>query len=309
MATTDVLLMAYGAAGSLDEVEPYLADIRSGRPSSPELIAEVKRRYEQMGGRSPLLSITTGQAQALETLLNGASRGNFRVWIGMRHWHPFIHETVEKMVAEGVRRMVALCLTPYYSRLSMGAYFAKLNAAREASKALFETILIESWNDHPRLLDALAQVTREALERFPAAERGSVPVLFTAHSLPERILKEQDPYPGELLETAEGVAKRIGVSNWKIAYQSQGRTPEPWLGPEAGTVIRALAAEGGRNVLLAPIGFISDHMETLYDVDILYRDLAASLGMRLERAPSLNTSPILIEAMADLVLSRLPRGG
>ena len=312
-STIGVLLMAYGAAGSLEEVAPYLADIRAGRPPSPELVEEVKHRYRLMGGKSPLLEITRQQAAALEAHLNpGEARAlpwQFKVYIGMRHWHPYIKDTVAIMAKEGIRKIVAICLTPYYSRLSVGAYFKKLEEAQLAIDTLrlrrMEVIRVESWNDHPLLIKAIAEKVQKALDGFDAMVRKDVPILFSAHSLPSRILEEKDPYPQELNETIEAVMKRVGPNRWWFAYQSQGRTPEPWLGPEAGEVIHQLYQEGHRHLVMAPIGFISDHMETLYDVDILYRKQAESMGMRLERAESLNATPTFIEALADIVRETL----
>lgn len=299
-----VLLMAYGAANSIDEIEPYLADIRAGRPPSPELIKEVKHRYQVMGGESPLLEITRRQAQALETRLNGGAR-RFKVYIGMRHWHPYIKETVAAMAQEGIRKMVALCLTPYYSKMSVGAYYQKLEEAVAASGVAFEIVRVESWNDHPLLIEAIAQKISKALDRFQEDLRPKVPLLFSAHSLPERILAEKDPYPAKLHETVELVMKKIGPNPYRFAYQSRGRTPEPWLGPDASAVIDALYDQGHRHLVMAPIGFISDHMETLYDVDVMYRKQAESKGMRLERAESLNAAPTFIEAMASVVFAHL----
>ncbi|HTN44659.1 MAG TPA: ferrochelatase [Nitrospiria bacterium] len=303
-----VLLMAYGAAGSLDEIEPYLYDIRGGRPTSPQLVEVVKHRYQLMGGRSPLLEITMQQAAALEKRLNqGQTR--FKTYIGMRHWHPYIKDSVAVMAADGIREMVALCLTPYYSNLSVGAYYQKLDEAVSALSGAtggrFNIRRIESWNDHPRLIEAIAEKIGRALERFPADIREKVPVLFSAHSLPERILAEKDPYPQELHETIGLVMKKIGPYAWRFAYQSKGRTPEPWLGPDAADVINELHAQGHRHLLMAPIGFISDHMETLYDVDVMYREQCRSKGIQLERAESLNASPAFIETLAAVVLENL----
>jgi ferrochelatase len=299
-----VLLMAYGAAGSLDEIEPYLMDIRGGRPTSPQLVEEVKHRYQLMGGKSPLLEITKQQAGALEKVLN-QDRPRFKTYIGMRHWHPYIKDTVAAMAADGLREMVALCLTPYYSKLSVGAYFQKLDDAVTAAGAPFKIRRIDSWNDHPRLIEAIAEKIARALERFPSDIRKKVPLLFSAHSLPERILAERDPYPQELHETIELVMKKIGPYTWRFAYQSKGRTPEPWLGPDAADVIHELHAQGHRHLLMAPIGFISDHMETLYDVDVMYREQCRSKGIQLERAESLNASPAFIETLAAVVRENL----
>jgi len=296
--------MAYGAAGSLEEIEPYLKDIRGGRPVSPELIEQVRDRYRLMGGKSPLLEITKQQAAALEISLN-RNTGEFNVYIGMRHWHPYIQDTVGRMKADGIRKVTAVCLTPYYSRLSVGAYFQKLDEAVSSVEAAFKVRQIKSWNDHPKFIDAVADKVLSALNRFPPVVRDKVTLLFSAHSLPERILAEHDPYPEELNETIERVMKRVGPRPWRFAYQSKGRTPEPWLGPDVAEIIDELHSQGCRHLLMAPIGFISDHMETLYDVDIMYRQQCEAKGIHLERAESLNASPGLIDTLAAVVRENL----
>ena len=285
-----VLLLAYGGPGSLDDVEPYLQDVRGGRPTAPELVAEIKGRYARIGGRSPILERTEAQAQALGRALGPA----WPVYVGMRHWHPFIGETVERMVACGERRVVAIVLAPHYSALSVGAYEKKL---LDAARGRLDLALVRSWGDHPKFLEAVAERVRQALQRFPAP--GAVQVLFTAHSLPERILAAGDPYADELQASAAQVARLAGVGEWRFAYQSAGATPEPWLGPEAGAVMTELAATR-KNFLIVPIGFVSDHVEVLYDVDVAYRGLAERLGVRLERTDSLNDDPLLVAALADL---------
>ncbi len=285
-----VLLLAYGGPGSLDDVEPYLQDVRGGRPTAPELVAEIKGRYARIGGRSPILERTEAQAQALGRALGPA----WPVYVGMRHWHPFIGETVERMVASGQRRVVAIVLAPHYSALSVGVYEKKL---LDAARGRLELALVRSWGDHPKFLEAVAERVRQALQRFPAP--GAVQVLFTAHSLPERILAAGDPYADELQASAAQVARLAGVGEWRFAYQSAGATPEPWLGPEAGAVMTELAATR-KNFLIVPIGFVSDHVEVLYDVDVAYRGLAERLGVRLERTDSLNDDPLLVAALADL---------
>ena len=285
-----VLLLAYGGPGSLDDVEPYLQDVRGGRPTAPELVAEIKGRYARIGGRSPILERTEAQAQALGRALGPA----WPVYVGMRHWHPFIAETVERMVACGQRRVVAIVLAPHYSALSVGVYEKKL---LDAARGRLELALVRSWGDHPKFLEAVAERVRQALQRFPAP--GAVQVLFTAHSLPERILAAGDPYADELQASAAQVARLAGVGEWRFAYQSAGATPEPWLGPEAGAVMTELAATR-KDFLIVPIGFVSDHVEVLYDVDIAYRGLAERLGVRLERTDSLNDNARLVAALADL---------
>jgi len=285
-----VLLMAYGGPGSLDEVEPYLADVRGGRPTAPELVTEIKGRYARIGGRSPIRERTEAQARALERALGPA----WPVYVGMRHWHPFIAETVERIVAERGRRVVAIVLAPHFSTMSVGAYEKKL---LDAASGRLDLALVRSWGDHPKFLEAVAERVKQALQRFPAP--GAVQVVFTAHSLPERILAAGDPYADELRTSAAAVARLALVDEWRFAYQSAGATPEPWLGPEAGAVITELAPTR-KNFLIVPIGFVSDHVEVLYDVDVAYRGLAERLGARLERTDSLNDDPLLVAALADL---------
>ena len=299
-----VLLMAYGAAHSLDDIEPYLNDIRGGRTPSPELVEEIKSRYRLMGGRSPLFDITKDQASELEKALNKVGE-RFKVYIGMRHWHPYIKDTVATMAGDGVHKIIGLCLTPYYSKMSVGAYEAKLQEAIAQTGKEYDVIQIKSWNDHPLLIEALAEKVSMALDGFPRKDRDGVPILFSAHSLPERILRDQDPYPDELNETVELVMKKVGKNPFRFGYQSKGRTPEPWLGPDAATVIDELAAQGQKNLVMAPIGFISDHMETLFDVDVTYRKQCESKGIRLERAASLNTTPLFIQSMHSVIQEHL----
>ena len=294
---TGVLLMAYGGPNSLSDVEPYLFDVRGGRATPPEVVEEVRERYAQIGGHSPLLELTRAQANTLQRELGDG----YRVYVGMRHWHPYIQETMLQIARDGIEQLVALALAPHYSKMSIGAYMSK---AREARDALAPTLRIRevlSWNTHALFLDALAEKSVRALSRFAAAERANVEWIFSAHSLPERILRDQDPYPHELHETVEGLVARLGALHHQLAYQSAGRTREPWLGPDVGAVIDALAAQGRRNIIVQPVGFVCDHVEILYDVDIIYKRQAQRLGVHLERAESLNDSPKLIAALADIV--------
>jgi ferrochelatase len=288
-----VLLMAYGGPASLEEVAPYLLDVRGGRPTPPHLIAEIKSRYAQIGGRSPIREHTEAQAAAVAREFGGGER--FSVYVGMRHWHPYIKDTVERIVAAGHRRVVGIVLAPHYSAMSVGAYGQRL---AEAAAGRLETALVRSWGDDPLFLQAVAGRVTRALERFPSP--GAVQVLFTAHSLPERIVASGDPYPDELRASAAAVARLAGLAEWSFAYQSAGATSEPWLGPEAGAVMTQLAAKGHQAFLIVPIGFVCDHVEVLYDVDVMYRALAARLGVRLERTDSLNDDPLLARALAGL---------
>jgi ferrochelatase len=294
VAGVAVLVMAYGGPGSLEEVEPYLRDVRGGRPTSPEFAAEVKARYAAIGGRSPIRELTEAQARALGKALGRA----WPVYVGMRHWHPYIKETVDRIVADGHARVVALVLAPHYSAMSIGAYERKLV---EAAGGRLELALVQRWGAHPQFLEAVAGRVRRALQRFPAGR--AVQVIFTAHSLPERILATGDPYPDELQASAAAVGELVGLGTWRFAYQSAGATAEPWLGPEAGAVVTELAARGHRDVLIVPIGFVCDHVEILYDVDVAYRALADRLGVRLERTESLNDEPLFIAALERIVRS------
>ncbi len=238
-----VLVMAYGGPDKLEDVRPYLLDVRHYRPTSEELIHEITERYRQIGGRSPILDLTNAQADALQTALNADQDGDEQSWqvfVGMRHWHPFIKDVLADMAAAGQTRAVGLVMAPHYSRMSIGAYYQRV----EEAGAPVEVVAIERWHLLPGYLDALAERVRAALEKFPAEVRSEVPVIFTAHSLPEKILSWDDPYPQELRETVAAVAERITPQPHTFAYQSAAMTPDPWLGPDAGEVIARYAAEG-----------------------------------------------------------------
>ncbi|MEP7199757.1 MAG: ferrochelatase [Chloroflexota bacterium] len=294
---TGVLLMAYGGPNSLDDVEPYLLDVRGGRPTAPELVAEVRHRYALIGGRSPLLDLSNAQANALQRVLGD----RYCVYLGMRHWHPYIKETMARIAADGIEHLIAIALAPHYSKLSIGAYMRKVQEARDALTPNLRVSEVLSWSTHPLFLDALAEKSKRALEKFPMERRAEVEFIFSAHSLPERIVHDNDPYPHELQATVAGVVERLGSVRHQFAYQSAGSTREKWLGPDVGQVIAQLATRGKRNIIVQPVGFVCDHVEILYDVDIVYKQQAEKLGVHLERAESLNDSPLLIAGLADLV--------
>lgn len=301
MKTKGVLLMAYGSPETLDDVEEYFTHIRGGRKPSPEAVEELKERYRCIGGRSPLMEITQAQARALEQVLNADPDGTYRVYVGMKHWQPFIHETIERMAADGIERAAAIALAPHYSRMSVGAY---IEAAQEALKAHpLNVRFVESWHLQPTFIEAWTSRVRDALEKFGPEERDEVVVVFTAHSLPERILQWDDPYPRQLRETCEAVAGRVGLPNsrWKFAYQSASHTNEPWLGPDVLDVLDELAHQGAKSVLVCPIGFVADHLEVLYDIDVECREQAEELGLHLERTESLNDDPLFVRALAEIV--------
>ncbi|SFV04112.1 ferrochelatase [Alicyclobacillus macrosporangiidus] len=323
-----VLLMAYGTPASLDEVEAYYTHIRHGRPPTPELLADLKARYQAIGGVSPLNDITRRQAAALQARLDAIDGpGRWRVFLGMKHTRPFIQDIVREMAASGVKTAVTLVLAPHYSTMSVKSYqTAADQAAAEAGPRLWH---VDSWHLQPQFLQALAERVTAALARLsagapsdgavsdgrsaPSASDGTpggtpATVIFSAHSLPERILEADDPYPRQLRETGEAVARLAGVTDYTFAWQSAGRTDDRWLGPDILDVIRQLAGQGRRRLVVCPAGFVADHLEVLYDVDIDCQRLAAELGVQLVRTASLNDDPLFIAGLADVVRARAARG-
>jgi len=304
-----VLLMAYGGPEKLADVEPFLLDIRGGRPTPAELVEEIRERYAAIGGRSPLLEITRAQAAALQRRLNEEDgEVEWKTFVGMRHWHPYVAQAVEEMAEAGYADGVALCLAPQFSTMSIGAYFAKLDEALEgvAQKRRPALARVPSWGDHPTFLEAVAEKVELGLERFPADRRREVKVVFTAHSLPRRIVEAGDPYDDQLRATAEAVAGRAGQRvghplDWTFCYQSAGAGAVDWLGPPIEEVVPELSRAGHRDLLIAPVGFVADHVEVLFDLDVEARALAEAEGARLERTESLNTSPPFIRALAEVV--------
>jgi ferrochelatase len=299
--------MAHGSPDHLDDMAAYLQHVRGGRPTPQTLVDDIRGRYAQIGGRSPLLDLTRAQGNALEECLNADAR-RFRVYVGMRHWHPFIKDTVVQMVQDGIRRVVAVSMAPQYSPLSVGAYRRALETAQAELGASLEVTTVTSWHDHPGLLRAFAERVQEVCHQLSVEERAQLSVVFTAHSLPQRVLAEGDPYPHEVERTAAGVAGLLGLTTWEVAYQSQGATAEPWLGPMLDEVFARAAVDGQRALLVVPVGFVCDHVEILYDIDILAQKVAQEKGLRLMRTPSLNTSSTFIEALANVVESHMPDG-
>jgi ferrochelatase len=305
MTAAAVLLMAYGTPGSPEEIEPYYTDIRRGNPPPPELLADLVRRYEAIGGISPLAERTRAQADGLAHALEERAPGEVAVTIGLKHAEPRIEAGVDELVASGVRRFVGLVLAPHYSAGSVQQYLDRARARAAALDPAVEVLGIESWHLEPAYLDFLAEGVRTGLAELPARTK----VLFTAHSLPRRVVAGGDPYPEQLQETAEAVAERVGLvpwSTWAVAWQSAGRTPEPWLGPDVLEVLRDLAATGrAEGALVCPCGFVSDHLEVLYDLDIEARKRATDLGLAFARTPVLNDDPAVLGALADRVLALL----
>lgn len=295
-----VLLMAYGTPAALDQVGAYFTHIRGGREPSPEAVAHLRGRYERIGGTTPLLQIANDLAARLAASLDAAGRPR-RVYVGMKHWHPFIADVMRVMRDDGVRDLTAIVLAPHYSRLSVGAYRRAVDEAQRALGNPFSIRFVERWHDFPEFLDMMAALVRAGLARFPAESRASVSVVFTAHSLPVRIREWTDPYEHELLQSSAAVARRLGRRDWRFAWQSAGGTSEPWLGPDILDFLETLRAEGVRQVLQVPIGFVSDHLEVLYDIDIEAKAKAAALGMTLHRTELPNAGPELVRTLTAVV--------
>ena len=302
VSTEAVLLMAYGGPDRLDQVEAYYTDIRRGSAPPPELLEELLGRYRAIGGRSPLSRLVEAQRTALETEL--AVRGRpLRVYAGMRHIEPRIGAIVEEMAADGVERFVAIALAPQQSSNGAGYRRAVDAALSGLGPGAPWAIFVPSWYDQPHFIEALALTTREALTRFPDPAR--VRVVFTAHSLPARVVAAMDPYPDEVAGTAALVAEQLGLARYEVAFQSAGRTGEQWLGPDILAEIRRLAGAGVTELVVRPVGFVADHLEVLYDIDIEAQGAAREVGVRLERARSMNDDPIFISALADIAAAAL----
>lgn len=295
-----VLLLAHGGPDTLDDIEPFLTNIRGGRPTPSKLLEEVRERYRIIGGKSPLLEISRRQAQALEWQLN-AAHDRYGVYLGMRNWRPFIRDTMEEIHRHRISQLLAVCLAPQNSSRSVGLYFQHVRDAERQIGWEIPTAFIESWHTEPWLIEAFGDKFRQALIDFPDTAEEMPAVLFTAHSLPERILAEGDPYDKQVHETAAAVAARCGIDEYRFAYQSQGATSEAWLGPTVESVLDELARDGARRVLLVPIGFVADHVEILYDIDVAFHRYALQREILLRRTASLNDSPALIRALAALV--------
>ena len=294
---TAVLLLAHGTADSIDDIPEFMRYVTGGRPVPPQVIEEVRHRYSLIG-HSPMNEITARQGELLAQTLD------IPVYIGMRNWKPFIPDVVKKIASDGIEHVIAICLAPQNSRTSVGLY---RKAVEGESGPPFSLDFVESWHDHPLLVQAFAEKLRNGWSAVCLEIGASVPIIFTAHSVPQRTITEGDPYEIQTRETATLVAKVAGLSSetWAFAFQSQGMSGGAWLGPTVEDTISGLKAKGHPGVFVQPIGFLCDHVEVLYDIDIGFKDYAEKLGMRLWRAESLNESPALIDALADIVRDRL----
>ncbi len=285
---TGVLLMAHGTPSSLDEMPAYLRLVRGGRPPSDELVHEMRQNYAAIGGSSPLTSLTQDQARALRERLGP----DLPVVVGMRNWRPFIADAMRELLAAGVTRVIGIPLAPQFSVLSVGKYYDAADAALLPGMTL---VRVHSFAEHPLLVEAFA-------DRLESAQTsGDEEVVFTAHSLPRRVVMGGDRYAVEVARTARAIAARLGLRRYRRAFQSAGRTPEPWIGLDLGDLIRHRASRGARRMLIAPIGFVCDHTEILFDIDVQAAATARSVGVSVRRTESLNSSALFIAMLEDLV--------
>ncbi|MEK3794547.1 ferrochelatase [Paenibacillus sp. FSL R7-0204] len=299
-----VLVMSYGTPESLEDVEAYYTHIRRGNAPSAEQLKELKDRYKAIvGGVFPLRENTDRQVEALQAKLN-SGQIQYVCYQGLKHARPFIEDGVEAMVRDGITQAIGIVLAPHYSVMSVGTYIKRAKEKAEACGIHME--FVENYHMHPELIDVLSRRVTAKLDEFEetGASREEVRVLFSAHSLPERILAMGDPYRDQLLETSQAIAAQAGVESWQFTWQSAGRTAEPWLGPDILDTLRELAESQVKYVLSAPIGFVSDHLEVLYDLDIEAQQLASELDMRLLRIDSLNSDPAYMTVLSDVVRTK-----
>lgn len=298
---TAVMLMAYGTPRHRDEIEPYYTDIRRGRPPTPEALADLVARYEAIGGLSPLAALTERQQQQLQHELDELDPGGFRVELGLKHADPKIEASVEKLAQEGVTKITGLVLAPHYSSYSIGQYLDRTRTTADPHGISVSGV--ESWATEPAFVEFIARDLAQRLEQM----NGNAHVVFTAHSLPERIISAGDPYPDELRATAEAVATIVGLEEghrWSIGWQSAGRTPEPWIGPDILDVIDDLGARGEHSgVIVSAVGFVADHLEVLYDLDIEARARAEGVGLAFDRTACVNDDSEVLKALAHRVIA------
>jgi ferrochelatase len=308
-----ILLMAYGGPECLDDVEPFLLDIRGGRLTSPELIEEIRGRYAAIGGKSPLLEITRRQAVGLEKELNQRAGGQlFRVFIGMRHWKPYIRETIREIAEQKITHLTTICMTPFESRMSTGAYYEKLESAmlqpdippEWRTKLLLQKV--GAWYNHPGFVNALADNLITALHNVRSQVRESPVVVFSAHSLPAALVDQGDPYQKQFEDLCVRVAEvcNLSAGEWTLCFQSAGAKATRWLGPSLEETIKKLATQGVKSILVSAIGFLADHVEVLFDLDIEARQIAQYYGVELFRTPQLNDHSLFINSLAEIILNQ-----
>ncbi|OIJ11863.1 ferrochelatase [Anaerobacillus arseniciselenatis] len=304
--TIGLLVMAYGTPRKVEEIEPYYTHIRRGRKPSEEALNELTERYEAIGGISPLAKITEAQGQELEKRLNELNEEvQFKLYLGLKHIDPFIEDAVAQMKEDGIKEAVSIVLAPHYSTFSVKSYNGR---AKEHSDEIGGPTIhsIDSWYDHPKFIGNWADAINKTMVDMTEAEQEKSVVIFSAHSLPEKILQNGDPYPDQLQETADLIAKAAGIKNYTIGWQSEGNTPDPWIGPDVQDLTRDLYNEKGyTSFVYCPVGFVADHLEVLYDNDIECKDVTDELGVRYYRPEMPNAKPKFIDCLADVVTKKL----
>jgi ferrochelatase len=305
IAYDSVLLIGFGGPTKMSDVRPFLENVLRGRPVPPERIEAVVHHYEIIGGRSPFNELTFRQARALEVELR-AEGSAVPVYVGMRVWTPYVRGTLQRMAADGMRRAVGIIMAPHQTDASWGRYERAVAAARERLGASApEVDYVDAWHAHPLFIEAVSDNVGAALQQIPPEDRSSAALVFTAHSVPTA-MAAASPYVQQITESARLVAERIGRQRWTLAYQSRSGNPhEPWLGPDINEAVRQLAGAGARDVVVAPIGFVCDHVEVLYDLDIETRQIAQDLGINFVRAATVNDHPAFIRMLADVVRGRI----
>ncbi|MBW4029798.1 MAG: ferrochelatase [Acidobacteria bacterium] len=296
--TTGVLVMAYGTPTTPSDVEAYYTRIRHGRAPTPELLQELSDRYAQIGGTSPLAKRTADQVAGIAAALATRAPGAFDVRFGSKYEPPMIEDVAPGFAADGITTVIGLVLAPHSSSMSTDQYMAR---ARESLGPTVDFREIGAWWDAPGFLELIARRVNDALALIPDERRATCEVIFSAHSLPQKVLAQGDRYPEQLRASAEGAARLAGITNWDVAWQSAGRTADPWIGPDILEVLRTKKAAGLTDIVSCPIGFVSDHLEVLFDIDIQAQQLAHELGLHVVRTASLNDDPDFVEVLADVV--------
>ncbi|WNF24024.1 ferrochelatase [Mesobacillus jeotgali] len=301
-----LLVMAYGTPYKEEDIERYYTHIRHGRPPAPEMLEDLKQRYEAIGGISPLAKITVEQGEKLEQHLNSVQDEiEFKMYLGLKHIEPFIEDAVKQMHDDGIKEAVSIVLAPHFSTFSVKSYNGRAKEEAEKLGGL-EIVSVEQWYDEPKFIKYWADRVSKTFAEMPADERENAVLIVSAHSLPEKILQMGDPYPEQLKETADLIAKQANLKNYEVGWQSAGNTPEPWLGPDVQDLTRELFEKNGYKAFVyVPAGFVSDHLEVLYDNDYECKVVTEEIGASYYRPAMPNTEPEFIDALADVILKKL----